>query len=59
MSEPVQGETSFFTKEAAIGAILGAIVGGMIENIFIGQGATIVAAILFGVAGAFAPLLFK
>ncbi|HXY58738.1 MAG TPA: hypothetical protein VEH76_09160 [Methylocystis sp.] len=59
MSEPVQSETSFFTKEAAIGAIVGAVFGGLIENIFIGQGATIVAAVLFGVAGAFVPLLFK
>ena len=62
MSEPSntqQDEGSWINKEALIGAAIGAIFGGAIEHIFINQGATIVAALLFGVAAFFAPLLFK
>jgi len=62
MSEPVKTEVDdkpWLNKEAVIGGVVGAIFGAAIEYVFIGQGATIVAALLFGVAGVFVPLLFR
>jgi uncharacterized protein YcfJ len=62
MADPVEsgsGEKPFLNTETIIGAVIGAIFGGAIEHIFMGQGATLVAAVLFGIAGAFVPMLFK
>ncbi len=62
MADPVKNEADekpFLNTETIIGAVIGAIFGGAIEHIFIGQGATLVAAALFGIAGAFVPMLFK
>jgi uncharacterized protein YcfJ len=62
MAGPIEsesGEKKWLTTERLIGAGIGAVVGGLIEYVFIGQGATIVAALLFGVAGAFVPALFE
>lgn len=53
-----QNET-WLTKERMIAAGIGAVFGGAIEYVFVGQGATIVAALLFGLAGAFVPSLFE
>ncbi|PWB83169.1 MAG: hypothetical protein C3F11_07970 [Methylocystaceae bacterium] len=49
----------WLTKERVIAAGIGAVFGGVLEYVFIGQGATIVAALLFGLAGAFVPILFE
>lgn len=61
MTNPVEsesGETKWLTTGTVVGAVVGAIFGGVIEQVFIGQGATVVAALLFGVAGAMVPALF-
>lgn len=46
---------SWLTKERVIAGVVGAIFGAAVEHIFVGQGATVVAALLFGIAGAFVP----
>jgi uncharacterized membrane protein len=59
MSEPVGSEKPFLNTSTVVGAVVGAIFGAAIEHIFIGQGATLVAALLFGIGGAFVPMLFE
>jgi outer membrane lipoprotein SlyB len=60
MADPVKsGEDKWLNSNMVIGAVAGAVFGGVIEYVFIGQGATLVAAALFGVFGAVAPALFE
>jgi hypothetical protein len=62
MTSPVQSESGgkkWLTAGALISAAIGAVFGGAVEYVFIGQGATVVAALLFGIAGFFAPALFE